>query len=188
MSMTSIYTMQPNSTTVKMMQLSGYGSSYTTIASCSIKGSWNFVSLRVISRSGIQIYTNFCFKKLINKMTCLTNESSSARALFHYVIYWKRVHGFISHLSELSSVLLVLLLLHYLWAVSRELRLAVYWQNYKHLTNIFCWGNQCTPVHSHLYHDLTGILLLLFHCHKFAPFCLLLLILPFLLRHLLCGI
>lgn len=126
------------------MQLSHYGSSYTTMPPVQSRGPEILFHLRVISWSSTQIYTNFCFKKLINRKTCLTNESSSARALFHYFIYWKRVHGFISHLSELSSVLLVLLLLHYLWAVSRELRLAVSWQDYKHLTNIFCWGNQCT--------------------------------------------
>lgn len=40
-------------------------------------------------------------------------------------------------------------------------------------------------VHSHLYHHLTGIFLLLFHCYKFASFCPLLLAFHFLLRQLL---
>lgn len=43
-------------------------------------------------------------------------------------------------------------------------------------------------MHSHLYHHLTGILLFVFHCQKFAPFCLFLLVLPLLLRPILYAI
>lgn len=68
--------------------------------------------VRVTSGFGTQIYSNYYFKKLINETTHLTSESSFATVLSQCVQIPASVQGFVSHLSERSSVPPALLLQH----------------------------------------------------------------------------
>lgn len=127
----------------------------------------------------LQVSQPLFFTELINEKTCLTSESSSETPLFHCI-----VSSFLTFLSFLQFC--------HVFFPCTVCELQAKRGQIRCLLTRLQTDDKHLPlqhlVHSHLYHHLTGIFVLLFHCYIFASFRPLLLALHFLLRQLLSSV